>query len=87
MGCPGGSVVKNPPANVRDMDSIPVLGRFPEEGIGNPLQYSCLRNLMKKGAWQATVRGVAKRSQTQFRNYTSRPIPGLISSNLINAYI
>ena len=39
-----GSVVKNPPANARDMGSIPGLGRPPEEGNGNPLQYSCLRN-------------------------------------------
>ena len=34
---PGGSVVKNPPANARDMGSIPGLGRFPGEGNGNPL--------------------------------------------------
>jgi len=66
MGCPGGSMVKNPPANVRDMGSIPVLGRFPGEGNGNPLQYSCLRNLMDRGAWWATVHGVAKRSRIQF---------------------
>ena len=39
---PGGSVVKNLPANARDMGSIPGLGRFPGEGNGNPLQYSCL---------------------------------------------
>ena len=43
----GGSVVKNPPANVGDTEDaglIPGLGRPPEEGNGNPLQYSCLRN-------------------------------------------
>ena len=59
-------VVKNPSANVgdaRDMGSIPVL-RSPGVGNGNPLQYSCLENLMDKGVWQATVRGVAK-TQTQ----------------------
>ena len=59
-------VVKNPAANVgdaRDMGSIPVL-RSPGVGNGNPLQYSCLENLMDKGVWQATVRGVAK-TQTQ----------------------
>ena len=39
---------------------IPQSGRSPGEGNGNPLQYSCLRNLMDRGAWQATVRGVAE---------------------------
>ena len=59
-------VVKNLPANagdVRDMGLIPGSGRFPGEGNGNPLQYSCLENPMDRGAWQATVHGVAK-SQT-----------------------
>ena len=56
-------VVKNPPAytgEVRDVGSIPGSGRFPEEENGNPLQYSCLENPMDRGAWRATVRGVAK---------------------------
>ena len=56
-------VVKNPPANaedVRDAGSIPGSGRSPEGGHGNPLQYSCLENPMDRGAWQATVHGVAK---------------------------
>ena len=57
-----GSVVKNPPANAGDMGSIPGLGRPPEEGNGNPLQYSCLRNPTDREAWQATVRGVVKES-------------------------
>ena len=51
LGFTGGSVVENPPANVgdvRDMGSIPGLGRFPEEGSGNPLQYSCLENPHKQ---------------------------------------
>ena len=39
---------------------IPGLGRFPGEGNGNPLQYSCLENPMDRGAWQATVHGVAR---------------------------
>ena len=59
-GFPGGSVVKNLPANVGDMGSIPGLGRFSGEGNGNPLQYSCLENPIDKGASQATVHGVAK---------------------------
>ena len=63
-GFPGGSVVKNLPANSADAGSIPGLGRYPEEGNGNPLQYSCLGNPMDKGAWQSTVHGVAK-SKTQ----------------------
>ena len=57
-GFPGGSVVKNPPANARDAGSIPGLGRSPGEGNGYPLQYSCLGNPMDGGAWPATVHGV-----------------------------
>ena len=64
MGFPGGLVVKNSPANAGDMGLIPGLGRSPGEGNGNPLQYSCLGNLMDRGAWRATVLGVAK-SQTR----------------------
>ena len=64
MGFPGGSVVKNPPAGAGDMVSsiIPGLGRAPGGGNGNPLQYSCLGNPMGRGAWWATVHGVAKES-------------------------
>ena len=46
--------------NMGDLGSIPGLGRSPGEGKGYPLQYSCLKNYMDKGAWQATVLGVAK---------------------------
>ena len=63
MGFPGGAVVKNPPASagdVRDAGLIPESGRPPGEGNGNPLQRSCLENLMKRGPWQATVYGVAE---------------------------
>ena len=60
MGFPGGSVVKNPPANTGDVPSIPGSGRSPGEGNGNPLQYSCLGNSMDWGAWQAIVHGVAR---------------------------
>ena len=63
MGLPGSWAVKNPPANAGDSGSIPGLGRFPGEGNGNPLQYSCLGNPMEGGAWWATVHGVTK-SQT-----------------------
>jgi len=56
-------VVKNPPANagdVGDVGSIPGSGRSPGEGNDNPLQYSCLENLMDGAAWWATVHEVAK---------------------------
>ena len=59
-------MVKNPPANagdVRDVVSIPELGRSPEGGHGNLLQYSCLENPMDRGAWWAKVHRVTK-SQT-----------------------
>jgi len=59
---PGGSVGKNPPANEGDMGSIPGSERSPGKGNGSPLQYSCLKNPMDSGAWQAIVHGVAKES-------------------------
>ena len=62
MGFPGDSLVKNPPTNAREADSIPGSGRSPEEGNGNPFQYSSLGNPMNRGAWWATVNGVAKES-------------------------
>ena len=64
LGFPGGSVVRIPPASAGDLGSVPGLGRSPGEGNGNPFQYSCLENLMGRGAWQATVNGVAKESDT-----------------------
>ena len=60
LGFPGGSVAKNLPANAGDLGLIPGCRRSPEEEIGNPLQYSYLGNSMDRGAWKATVRGVAK---------------------------
>ena len=60
MGFPCSSVAKNPPANARDVGSIPGSGRSPGEGNSNPLQYSCLGNSMDSGAWQPTVQRVAK---------------------------
>ena len=53
-------VVKNPPAHAGGAGSIPGWGRFPGEGNGDPLQYSCLENPMDRGAGLATVHGVAK---------------------------
>ena len=60
-------MVKNLPATAGaagDMGSIPGSGRSPREGNGNPLQYSCLRNPMDRGAWWATVHEVAKNQDT-----------------------
>ena len=57
-------MVKNLPANAGGEGSIPRSGRSPGGGNGNPLQYSFLENSMDRGAWQATVHGLAK-SQIQ----------------------
>ena len=59
-----GPVVKNPPANAGDSSSIPGSGRSPGEGNGNQLEYYCQGNTMDRGAWQATVLGVAKELDT-----------------------
>ena len=67
IGSPGGTVVKNQPAtagDTGDAGSIPESGRSPGEGNGNPLQYSCLGNPMGRGAWWATVHGVAESDRT-----------------------
>ena len=64
MGFPCSLVVKESAYNVGDLDLILELGRFPGEGNGNPLQYSCLENSMDRGAWWATVHWVSK-SQTE----------------------
>ena len=60
LGFPGGSDGKESACNAGDPGSIPGLGRYPREGNGYPLQYSCLENSMDIGAWQATIYGVAK---------------------------
>ena len=62
-------MIKSPPANaedVRDASSVPGLGRSRGGGHGNPFQSSCLENPMERGAWWATVHGVAK-SQTRLK--------------------
>ena len=56
----GGSDGKASTYNAGDLDSIPGSKKSPGEGNGNPLQYSCLENPMDRGAWWATVHGVAK---------------------------
>ena len=67
MGFPDGLMVQNLSAKVGDTGSIPGLGRFPEGGNGYQLQYFCLENSMDRGAWWATVDGVAQ-SQTHLNN-------------------
>ena len=62
-GVPGGSDGKESACNAGDLGSAPGSGRSPGEGKGNPLQYSCQKNPMDRGAWQGTVHRVTK-SQT-----------------------
>ena len=68
-GFPGGSDNKETICNAGDLGLIPGSGISPGEGNGNPLQYSCLRNPMDRGACQATVHGVTE-SQTQLTCFT-----------------
>ena len=67
-------MVKNLPANAGDVGLIPDLGRSPGEGNGNPLQYYCLGNPMARGAWWATVHGVARSDTAE---HTQRQQPRL----------
>ena len=63
QGFPGGTSGKNPPANagdIRDVGSIPGLGRSPGGGQGNPLQYSCLENPTDRGDWWLQSIGLQK---------------------------
>ena len=64
--------------NPGDLGSIPGSGRSPEEGNGNPLQYSCLENPMDGGAWWAAVHRVTK-SQTRLSDFTSLESLGKIT--------
>ena len=74
-GFPGGSAVKNLPANAGDTGSISGSGRSPGGGNGNPLQYSCLGNPVGRGAWWATVHGVMKESDmTEQLNNNKHPL-------------
>ena len=65
QGFPGGSVVKNPPANAGGSRSTPGSGRSPGAGHGNSLQYSCLENPTGRGAWWATAHGSQESDTTQ----------------------
>ena len=69
---PGDSGVKNLPA-VQEMPEIWVLflGQSPGGGHGNPLQYSCLENLMNRGAWQDTVHGISELDMTEVTEHST----------------
>ena len=58
-------MVKSPPTDAEDAGLTPGSGRYPEEGNGNLLEYSCLENSMDRGTWQVIVPGIQK-SQTRF---------------------
>ena len=76
--------IKKPPDNAGDSSSVPGLGRYPEGRNGNPLQYSCLKNVMDRGAWQATVCVVAKQL-AQLSNWaTTKTNGGLVWSLMFN---
>ena len=79
-------MVKASGYNSGDLGLIPVSGRSPGEGNGNPLQYSCLENPMDRGAWWAAVHGVTK-SQTQLSNFTSLHMALLRVADIRNAKI
>ena len=64
VGFPGGLVGKESTCNAGDAGSIPQSGRSPGGGNGNTLQYCCLENHMNRGAWRATVHGVAESDTT-----------------------
>ena len=69
-GFPGGSVVKNTPSNAEDVGLVPGSRRYPGEGNGKPFQCFCLEGPMDRGAWWATVHGVAK-SRIRLNDFTS----------------
>ena len=66
MGFSGDTVGENLPAYARDLGTIPGLGRSPGGGNGNPLQSSCLKNPMDRGAWWATVHGIFSRQRVGY---------------------
>ena len=68
LGFPHSSVGKESASNAGDLGLIPGSGRSPGEGNGNPLQFSCLKNPMDRGAWKATAQRVAK-SWTRLSDY------------------
>ena len=94
MGFPGGTMVKNPPANAGDVDLIPGSGRSPGVGNGNPLQYFCLENSMKSslgeyGPWDHKELDTTERTHTHTHTHTHRgicQIPKLIELYTLSVY-
>ena len=80
MGFPGVSDGKESSHNGGDSGSIPGLGRSPGEGNGYTLQYSCLKNSMDRGAWQATVHGIAESDMSEQLTHTK----GILGNNKFN---
>ena len=79
VGFPGGSVVKNLPANAGDLGLIPGQGRFLGEGHGRPLQCSCLGSLVDRGAWWSTVHRIVKiRTRLRIHAATNRKLQHFI---------
>ena len=76
MSFPHSSVGKECICNAGDLGLIPVSGRFPGEGNGNPLQYSCLENPMDRGAWWATIHGVIRVGH----DLATKPPPPLVQN-------
>ena len=79
MDFPGSSAGKESACNEGDPGTLPGSERSPGEGIGYPLQYSCLENSMDRGAWQATVHGVTK-SWTQLSSSAQHRLSDVFSS-------
>ena len=80
MGLPGGSLVKNPPGNAEDMDSIPGSERSPAEGNGNRLQYFWLGNPMDRGVLQSMVSQAVRhnfsiKQQQRIKETKCAPLP------------
>ena len=86
-GFPGGSVVKNLPVNAGDSGLVPGSGRSSGGGNGSPLQYSCLENLIDKGAWWATVHGVAKNRTRLSICYTTLQSKQVYKPNKLKIYV
>ena len=78
-GFPDGSVVKKMSANARDVGSKRGAGRSPGEENGNPLWYSCLGNPMDRGAWPATLHGVAKELDVTEQQNSNNTVVQLLS--------